>query len=138
VGGGRYDGLIEILGGKPTPGIGFSIGIERVLANLKEKDFTESSQPKELVFFAHMGKKSKKSALTLCSQLRGNMVAAVLAPSDRSLKSQLRYASAINATHAAILGDRELEKGVVVVRDLARSEQQEVNPKDLLSMFTVR
>ena len=138
VGGGRYDGLIEILGGKPTPGIGFSIGIERVLANLKEKDFTESSQPKELVFFAHMGKKPKKLALTLCSQLRSNMVAAVLAPSDRSLKSQLRYASAINATHAAILGDRELEKGVVVVRDLAKSEQQEVNPKDLLSMFTVR
>jgi histidyl-tRNA synthetase len=133
VAGGRYDGLMEVLGGRPTPGIGFGMGIERVLAYLTSPDEPEDTGTKLLV--AHMGKAPKTAALALCSDLRRGGVTAVLAPSGRSLRSQLRYASAIDATHAVIIGDRELEKRVVVLRDLARSEQQEVSADALLSMF---
>ena len=138
VAGGRYDGLMEVLGGRPTPGIGFGMGIERVLANLKHKDVAEPEPAVGLVLVAHVGKKPKEAALALCSKLRRGGVTAVLAPPGRSLRSQLRYASSIDATHATIIGDRELGEGVVVLRDLAKSEQKEVSTDSLLSMFETR
>ena len=135
VAGGRYDGLVEELGGRHTPGIGFGMGIERVLANLKRNGapIPEAVQTKVLV--AHVGDEPQLSGVALCSDLRRGGVAAILAPSGRSLKSQLRYASAINATHAVILGDLELSKGTVVLRDLARSEQQEVDRSEVLHLL---
>ncbi len=125
VGGGRYDGLIEALGGRPTPGIGFAMGVERVLATVRELQPTVSGvQPKVLV--APVGEGTRAAALTLASELRRHGVAAVLAPAGRSLRSQLRYASAVEATHAVIVGEDELSKGTVVLRDLAQSEQGEI------------
>ena len=132
VGGGRYDGLIEALGGRPTPGIGFGMGIERVLRDLKRVlPLREDSNRRVLV--AHMGDDTKESGLALCSDLRRGGVAAVLAPSQRSLKSQLRYAVGINATHAVIIGDSELGNRTVMLRDLDRSEQQEIDRDELLA-----
>ena len=131
VAGGRYDGLIEVLGGRPTPGIGFALGIERVLAGIRdhERPITEDLRTKVLV--AHVGDHTRPASLALASDLRRGGVGAVLAPSGRSLKSQLRYASAIEATHAVIIGEDELSKSTVVLRDLARSEQQEVGRDEL-------
>ena len=129
-GGGRYDGLIEELGGGATPGIGFGMGIERVLADLKR---LEGSSPKALatkVLVAHLGNSPKAAAMKISSELRSSGLAAVVAPS-RSLKGQLRYASAIDATHAAIIGDQELSTGTVTLRDLAKSQQREVRFEDL-------
>ena len=127
VAGGRYDGLMEDLGGQPTPGIGFGMGIDRVVANIKRLE-TLPPPPgdRTKVLVAHVGDDAMKAGLTLSSDLRRRGVSAVLAPSGRSLKSQLRYASAVDATHAVIIGDEELSRGVLVVRDLARSEQSEV------------
>ena len=133
IGGGRYDGLIEEIGGPPTPGIGFGMGIERVIVNLKQQEALVPWLEGAKVLVAHLGEESLTAGLALCSQLRRGGVAAVLAPTGRSLKSQLRYASSIRATHAVIIGDRELEKGAFVLRDLARSEQREVGREELLS-----
>ena len=128
VAGGRYDRLIEDLGGQPTPGIGFGMGIDRVIANMKRLETLPPVQGDVTkVLVAHMGDDAMKAGLRLSSDLRQNGVSAVLAPSGRSLKSQLRYASAVDATHAVIIGDEELSRGVLVVRDLARSEQNEVS-----------
>ena len=110
-GGGRYDGLMEQLGGKPTPGIGFGMGIERVLLNLKAQGVGVTNGGMTKVLVATLGAAAKEAGLELASRLRREGIAALLGPPGRSLKGQLRYASAVNATHAAIIGERELEQG---------------------------
>ena len=134
-GGGRYDGLIEELGGRPTPGIGFGMGIERVLDTLERRDETATADEGPKVLVAHVGEEPKVMGLKLSAKLRSGGVAAVLAPTGRSLKGQLRYASAIDATHAVIIGERELANGTVVLRDLARSEQRDVGPDELPALL---
>ena len=133
--GGRYDGLIQELGGRPTPGIGFGMGIERVIVNLKRQEVSVPDHTGTKVLVAYLGEDAKRAGMALCSELRLRGVAAVLGPSGRSLRSQLRYASFIRATHAAILGDDELSRGAVTVRDLARSEQQEIPREEMPRMF---
>ena len=135
VAGGRYDGLIEELGGRATPGIGFGMGIDRVLDNLMRQEAPVQERRGTRVLVAHMGEKPKSAALALSSDLRRSGVSAVLAPSGRSLKGQLRYASAVNATHAVIIGEAELSKHTVILRDLAKSEQREISPNELLPLL---
>ena len=135
VGGGRYDGLIEELGGRSTPGVGFGMGIERVIVNMKRQGAVVPDQPGTKVLVAHLGDAARLRAIRLCSQLRQGGKAALLGPSGRSLRSQLRYASSIKATHAVIIGGNELEKGVVILRDLAKSDQQEISPDRLLQVL---
>lgn len=134
-GGGRYDGLIAQLGGHPTPSIGFGMGIERVLLELKklnhEIDDTETTK----ILIAYTDESSKAVGITVRSQLHRSEIASVLAPSSRSLKSQLRYASSIKASHAIIIGERELENVTVTIRDLKGSEQKEIPQGNLLSYF---
>ena len=129
VGGGRYDGLIEQLGGRPTPGIGFGMGIERVIASLKESDASKPVKEGAKVLIAHAGAGVRQRALALASAMRRSGVSAILASGSRSLRSQLRYASSIEATHAIIVGEEELERGVVTLRDMARGEQREVDER---------
>ena len=130
VGGGRYDGLIEELGGVPTPGIGFGMGIERAILNVKSQGGGPPDDRGTKVVLAHVGDAAKRRAAGLASQLRLAGTAATLAP-GRSLRSQMRYASSQMATHAVILGDDEIERGVVVLRDMDGGEQREVSPDEL-------
>ena len=106
---------------------------ERVLRDLKRQKHPERVDSEKRVLVAHMGDDAKEAGLALCSDLRRGGLAAVLAPSQRSLKSQLRYASGIEATHAVIIGDDELDKGTVVLRDLDGSEQHEIDRGELLT-----
>lgn len=138
VAGGRYDGLIELLGGKPTPGIGFALGIERVLAAIPRDDETITKIAGNKIIVAHMGDESKSAGVNLCSELRRAGVAAVLAPPGRSLKSQLRYASSIRATHAVIIGDHELESGSFMLRNLVDREQREIPRDDLVAALSTQ
>ena len=131
VGGGRYDGLIEALGGRPTPGVGFGMGIERVIADIKRLDVDVGEETGAKVLVAYVGDAAKLEALKLSARLRQQGTAATLAPPGRGLRSQLRYASSVKSTHAVIIGDDELLKGTVVLRDLARGEQEEISPDDL-------
>lgn len=132
VGGGRYDGLIEELGGRPTPGIGFGMGLDRVIANLKRQEATVPDYRGTKVLVAHVGDAAKVEAMKITSNLRRLGTSAIPGPTGRGLRSQLRYAASINATHAVIIGDDELRKGVIILRDLAKSEQREVSPDRLL------
>ena len=131
VGGGRYDGLIEELGGRPTPGIGYGMGLERVLQNIQRQKVQIPGERQTSAMVVHLGDAAKSAGIGIASELRRAGIAASLAP-PRGMRSQLRYASNAGATHAIIVGDDELAKGVATLRDLDNSTQSEV-PLDKLS-----
>ena len=123
--GGRYDGLIAQLGGKPTPGIGFAAGIERMILNLQEQGAEPPDDGPRPYVVAYRGPAARTAAVRLATDIRDAGGQAVLAP-DRSLKAQLRYASSIGAPAVLLLGDAELERGVVALRDMTAGEQREL------------
>ena len=133
--GGRYDGLIEQLGGKPTPGIGFAAGIERLILNLREQGATAGIVPPAPIVIAYSGTKAKAKAAGIATELRAADVAAVLAP-ERSMKAQMRYASSIGARTVILLGPKELENGVATVRDMETAEQKEEPQTRLLESLS--
>ena len=123
--GGRYDGLMEQLGGRPTPGIGFAAGIERLIMHLQRQEIAIPERGEAPLVVAYQGIKAKAEGLRLVTRLRSHGVAAMLAP-ERSLKAQMRYASSMGAPKVLILGERELSKGVVTVKEMANGNQDEV------------
>ena len=125
VGGGRYDGLIEELGGRPTPGIGYGMGLERVIQNIQRQNAPIPDERETSAVVVHLGDAAKSAGVRIASALRRAGISASLAP-PRGMRSQLRYASNTGATHAIIIGDNELAKGVVTLRDLDNSSQSEV------------
>jgi histidyl-tRNA synthetase len=131
--GGRYDGLIELLGGRPTPGVGFGSGIERIILNLKRQEVDVPAADDPVVYVAHMSEEGKKAALRLAARLRSGGVAAVVGTGGRSLKAQLRHADALGARFTAILGDQELANGQVTLRDMAGGDQRAVADDELAS-----
>ena len=124
-GGGRYDGLIQELGGPPTPGIGFGAGLERMILNIKRQEAPVPEGDFISVVVAHLGDAAKETAMSLASELRSRGVGAVLAPAGRSLKSQLRYTNSLGVPYALILGEDEMKNGSVILRDMSRGEQRE-------------
>ena len=135
--GGRYDGLIEQLGGSKTPGIGFAAGIERMILNLNQQGIACPPDSFELIVMSYRGNAARSAAFQLAARLRTTGKAVVLAP-DRSLKAQMRYASNMNASYVVIIGDLELEKGVATVRNMATGEQLEVPMTGLVEYLTTR
>ena len=129
LGGGRYDGLIEQVGGRPTPGIGFGTGIERLVLNVKRQRAAPPAEGPIDAVVVHLGEAAAAEALRLASRLRAEGLRAVLAP-GRSLRGQMRHAQALGARHALILGEDELAKGVVQVKTMASGEQREVPDAD--------
>ena len=130
IAGGRYDGLIEQLGGKPTPAIGFATGIERIILNLNKNNIHPIETIKELWLVAYLGVEAKTEAIKISNYLRENKQISVLAP-NRSLKSQMRYASAINATKVIIIGDEELKNSTIIIKDMKTGEQNTIPLKEL-------
>jgi histidyl-tRNA synthetase len=128
-GGGRYDGLIEQLGGKPTPGIGFGTGIERIIINLKRQEVPLPDQPALEVYVAYQTPAARSVAFKLASDLRRAGVSSVVASGERSLKSQLRHADHLGAHRVAILGERELADNTVTLKDLREGGGQETIPR---------
>ncbi|CCO08794.1 histidine--tRNA ligase [Desulforamulus hydrothermalis] len=125
-GGGRYNGLIEECGGPPTPGIGFALGLERILLTAANQgiDFPVNIRP--AVFIATVGREVDKQAFELLQQLRRQGIAAEKDYLNRSLKAQMKYAGKLEARLVVILGDEEAARGVVVIRDMQAGTQQEV------------
>jgi histidyl-tRNA synthetase len=129
IGGGRYDGLIEQLGGPPTPGIGFGSGVERMLMACDSEGVLVAPRSVLDVFVVDVT--DGAAARDLAHQLRLAGLRADRAFDGRSLRSQMRAADRSGARVAVIIGDRELAEGTATIRDLARSDQ-EVVPRDTL------
>ncbi len=123
--GGRYDGLAELLGGRPTPGIGFAAGMERIIELMQEQKIEAPAWPHPLVYVAYVGAEAKPEAVRLAAELRRAGVAATLALGDRTLRAQMKQADASGARYALLIGEGELERGEVSVRDLAAPEGDE-------------
>ena len=123
-GGGRYDGLITELGGRPTPGIGFATGIERLALNLKRGDVPVPDEPSPQYLVVNVGDAARTPALELAARLRRAGVGAILSSGSRGLRGQLRQAHALNIPRVLILGDDEIQRGEVVIRDMIASTQE--------------
>ena len=132
VGGGRYDGLIEQIGGRPTPGVGFATGIERIILNLKEQGIEAPPLGGPAVYIAHLGDAARLAAVTLSRELRDLQIGVIASTGGKSLKSQLRQANSLGVRYTVILGDDEVARNEAMVRDMTANVQATV-PRASLS-----
>ncbi len=123
-GGGRYDGLAEVLGGPPTPGVGVALGIERIISTMQALGIEPPPLPKPQVAVIHLGDAAKREALRLLQALREADIGAVMSFDRSSLRSQMRAADRAAVRYALILGEQELEQGVVAVKDMREDNPQ--------------
>lgn len=130
-GGGRYDGLIEECGGPPVPGIGFALGLERILITLEKQGVVLPSEPEVDAFVATTGEATRSEAFRLLAMLRRSGLKAEMDYLDRSLKAQLKYANKLGVRFTIIAGETELSRGVVVVKDMGEGTQQELPVAEL-------
>jgi len=132
-GGGRYDGLTEELGGRPTPAVGFGTGIERLVLNLKKQGIQVPAPGPPDIYIAYLGNRAKLEALSLAGELRRAGLVAISSSGDRGLKSQLKHADSSGARYAVIIGDDEVQAGQVVVRNMEVGEQESIPRDDAVS-----
>lgn len=125
-GGGRYDGLIEELGGKPTAGVGFATGIERIVLGLTRENIAVPPVSGPEIFIAHRGNEARDVAMKLATTLRRKGKAVLVTTGSRSLKAQLRQANNAGVPRVAIIGEDEVKNGTVMLRDMATSSQESV------------
>jgi len=128
LGGGRYDGLVKDLGGPDIAGIGFAVGLERLVSLAPRTD----GEPRCDVFLMPLAAGALDKALRLQRRLREAGLRVLLDPEGRSFKSRMKQADKLGARYAAILGDDELAKGVWTLRDMARSEQRPASEEEIL------
>lgn len=131
-GGGRYDGLVEEIGGPATPGIGFAIGLERLILALEKQNLLPAEPKDENVFVAVMGEDAMAEGLRIEDGLRRSGVPAEIDLQNRSLKGQLKQANKQGAAYAVIIGEQELKKKMGVVRDMNNNSQENVALDDIV------
>jgi histidyl-tRNA synthetase len=126
LGGGRYDGLVEELGGAPTPGIGFGCGIERVLLTCEALGVQVPVEEERPVFVVTLGEAARVPGIRLLNDLRQAGMPAQFDYQGRSMKAQMRAANRANARVALILGEDEVAQGVVALKDMEGGTQETV------------
>ncbi|HEV7662641.1 MAG TPA: histidine--tRNA ligase [Chloroflexota bacterium] len=129
-GGGRYDGLAEQLGGRPTPGVGFASGVERIILELKEQNVAVPATSGLSAFLVYQNEGGKRVAFRLAETLRQHGLSADLSFGDRKLGKQLSAADRAGAHFALILGDDELASATVTLKDLRTEAEQRRVPLD--------
>lgn len=135
-GGGRYDGLVKTLGGPDIPAIGFAIGFDRLVEVITQTRPPEEAKPE--VFFIPLGEKAMEKAFDLCMQLAEKGIAAETDYSGRSLKALMKRADRLAAPRVVLLGDSELETGLVPVKTMATGEQEEIPLNALVDVLVNR
>lgn len=132
-GGGRYDGLIEQLGGPKLPGIGFATGITRLIMAMNNSGIKIEDEHKMVVYVAPLGAAAQIKALEIVEKLRADGIYAECDLVGRSLKAQMKYADKKGARYTLIIGDSELEAGKAQLRCMSESSQKEVDINDFAS-----
>ncbi|CAM8342676.1 HisS Histidyl-tRNA synthetase [Candidatus Methylopumilus planktonicus] len=135
-GGGRYDYLIERLGGDKTPASGFGIGLERIILLLEDMGVTLQNEPN--IYLVNLGETAEKYALKLSETLRSHGLKVVLNSGGSSFKSQMKRADKSGAGFAVILGDDEMKEGMAQVKSLRVENQQSKIPLDELALFLLK
>lgn len=126
-GGGRYDGLVEEMGGTPAPALGFAMGLERVILAMESQGCRFVPQDGCDVYIASMSKDTQIKAMQLASALRHDGFHAQWNVMDRELRAQMKYADKIGATYSVVIGDSELESGRAVVKNMKTGEKNEIS-----------
>jgi histidyl-tRNA synthetase len=125
-GGGRYDYLAEVLGWRPTPGVGGALGVERLIELLQLKQPNLSSRTRSKVFLIHVGELAKKRSLSLTEELRLGNIPVVSLLGKSSLSGQLEAANKMGASLALILGQKEVYEGTIIIRNMETGVQESV------------
>ena len=125
-GGGRYDGLVSSLGGPALPGIGFGMGITRLILAMRAAGTADTPIPAPRLYIAPLGRAASVLAMATCERLRREGIACECDLMERSLKAQMKYAGKIGAAFTLIIGDSEVESGRAQLRDMQSGEQREV------------
>jgi histidyl-tRNA synthetase len=132
VGGGRYDGLVELLGGRPTPACGFAFGMERVVSCMKLLQPNLAAPEQHDVFVAQLGEQGRKKAFAIFEDLRSNGIRASEALSKDAIKAQMEIANRIGAKWAVIVGQKEVLDGTAIIRDMDAGTQETVDAKKVV------
>ena len=134
-GGGRYDGLIEEIGGAPTPGIGFAAGLERILIALEKQGINNSAQKKLDAFIVTAGNAAEVYGFELLNSLRQKNIAVTMDFASRSMKAQMKQAAKSGAKFALIIGDDEVNEKSVTVKNLETSAQEKFSFNDVIKIL---
>jgi len=137
-GGGRYDDLVEFLGGRPTPACGFGLGIERTITKIKEKNIPLSTDDIPHIFIAQLGEQARRKTFVLFEEMRRAGYSVRQAFTKDSLKAQLEEANRIGAKHCLILGQKELLDGTIIIRDMSSGTQEVIDYKKIYSELNKR
>lgn len=135
-GGGRYDGLIEICGGPSTPGVGFGLGLERLLLTMENQELAIPQGESIEVFLAAMGDKADDKAMEILFRLRKASIRAEKDYMGRSLKSQMKYANKISARYTIVIGDEEIEKDSINIKNMENGEEEKASLSDISEIIT--
>lgn len=130
-GGGRYDHLVEEIGGPSIPGVGFGLGKERLLILMEQNDIIVDDPNVPDISVSFIGDKARLYALDLVHKLRTGGVSAIIDTLNRNLKGQMKYANKLNARYSVVIGDNEIEKGIVTLKNMHSGEQKEINAIDI-------
>lgn len=132
-GGGRYDNLVERLGGRPTPGVGFGVGIERLLMALEAQQVVLSDPRRPLIWLAAHGPAARQAAWNLLAEFRAAGIVADMDLANRSMKAQFKIADRERAKFCLVLGDDELAKGEITMKNLSTGEQSAIPRMEIIS-----
>jgi len=131
-GGGRYDELVKLYGGNPTPAIGVAFGVERIIDTLKAKNIKPDETEKAQVFIAQLGEKAKKKTIALLEIFQNEGIVARAALTKNNLKSQLKNADNLAVPITIIIGQREVMDGTAIIRDMKGGIQEVVEQEAVL------
>ena len=132
---GRYDGLIEELGGPKIPGVGFGLGIERLILLLDNLEKDINQQPSLDVFIASMGEAAEIEAFKILHDLRKAGISCEKDHVGKSIKTQFKYADKLNSRFTIVLGDDEINNQIVTVKDMSNSTQTQIKLDDIVNYF---
>ena len=133
LGGGRYDGLIEQIGGRPTPGVGFATGMERLILNVRSQGVEVSDEESPQYYIAALGEEAVGPALELSAAMRKAGVGVIQGAWGRSLRGQMRNANALKVSTVLIIGEDEAKAGTVTVREMSTRDQKVVPKEEFLN-----
>ncbi len=131
-GGGRYDGLVEICGGPPTPGIGFALGVERLLLEMESQNITIPDAPNPDIYIGAIGDSAGLVCEKLAWQLRSKGISCIKDIMGRSVKAQMKYADKLGVRFSLIIGDTEVESNKAALRDMKTGETKDIHLDTLI------
>jgi histidyl-tRNA synthetase len=137
-GGGRYDGLIQQIGGKDTPAVGIAGGFERLLLSLESEQLSVGERRNPDAYLILMGDEAKAAGIKLLSEWRNAGLAVAYDPEKESFKAQLKAADNAGARYALIIGEDEVKAGTVTAKDLTSGEQQTAVGKEIQTILRER